>query len=85
MSRARSAIAARTTVQALREALCKSFGVEDKGSELHTDFYDVGTFCRANSEELGGDEGAEAWYFWQSGEWAVAGDLTLELLSLIHI
>lgn len=76
MSRARAALAARTTVETLLEGAIKAFGKE-LGSESDTfdDFFDAVGFCRPLTEELGGDAGSDGWYVWQHGEWAILGDL----------
>ncbi len=81
MGRARSAIAARTSTAKLLEAAIETFGVtvvEEERPEFG-DFYDAVAFCRPHCEELGGDEGSDAWYVWQVGEWAVLGDLATAL------
>lgn len=76
MSRARAALAARTTVETLLEGAIKAFG-KKLGSESDTfdDFFDAVGFCRPLTEELGGDAGSDGWYVWQHGEWAILGDL----------
>lgn len=76
MSRARAALAARTTVESLLAAATKAFG-RKLGSEAETfaDFFDAVGFCRPITEELGGDAGSDGWYLWQHGGWAVLGDL----------
>lgn len=76
MSRARAALAARTTVETLLEGAIKAFGKE-LGSESETfdDFFDAVGFCRPLTEELGGDAGSDGWYVWQHGDWAILGDL----------
>lgn len=80
MSRARSAIAARTTVETLFNAALKAFGKTlGDASDTFDDFFDAVTFCRPLTEELGGDEGSDGWYLWQVGEWAVLGDLGAKL------
>jgi hypothetical protein len=79
MSRARSAIAARTSLEALKAAACKAYGYTPYETAEFEEFYDAAQFCRANSEELGGDEGTESWYVWEHEGWAVLGDLTLDL------
>ncbi len=79
MSRARSAIAVRTTVQSLLDALYGALGVKEINRESHKEFYDVASFCRSQSEELGGEEGQDAWYAFQAGDWAIVGDLGLIL------
>lgn len=79
MSRARSNIAARTTIPKLREAALAAFSRtrESAKAELATvpDFDGVLDFCNANTEDLGGETGCDAWYFHQVGPWAVMGDL----------
>ena len=79
MSRARSAVAVRTTVQSLLDALYGALEVKEINRESHKEFYDVASFCRSQSEELGGEEGQDAWYAFQVGDWAVVGDLGLVL------
>jgi len=78
MGRARSAVAARTTIEALQEALFTALSVEKKAIETHDDFYDVVGFCRSNSDEYEGEDGSSAWYFWKVGEWAIVGDVSLK-------
>ena len=80
MGRARSAIAVRASVDALRAAAVKAFGMKVTDDASVTDFDDAIDFCRPRSEELGADEGLEAWYFWTQGEWAIVGDLSLGLI-----
>ena len=79
MSRARSALAVRTTKKALIEAALKAFGCEQIKSESQSSYDGVLDFCRDHSEDLGGAEGSEAWYIWSEGEWSILGDLTLQL------
>ena len=78
MGRARSAIAARTSVDALEASLLEAFASTKVKSETHEDFYDAMSFCRDNSEEFNGEEGHEGWYLWQVGDWAVAGDISMQ-------
>ncbi|MEZ4468361.1 MAG: hypothetical protein R3F60_02660 [bacterium] len=80
MSRARAAIAARTTVEELMSAALTAFG-KTAGADSATfdDFFDAASFCRPLCEELGGEVGSDAWYSWQHGEWAILGDLGLLL------
>lgn len=80
MSRARSALAARTSVEKLKAAACAAFGCRPYEDARFTEFYDVAQFCRDHSEELGGEEGSDGWCFWQVGEWAVLSDLSLALV-----
>ena len=77
MGRARSALAARTSTDELVKTLASACGVKNVSQESFDDFYDCVTFCRENSEELGGPEGRDAWIVWQVGEWAVASDLSM--------
>ncbi len=77
MGRARSAIAARTSIKVLQKAMLDAFSMKETAQENHDDFYDAVHFCRENSEEYNGDDGHEGWYLWQVGEWAVAGDISL--------
>lgn len=81
MGRARSAIAARTDVEALLKAALEAFAVEVYETEHHTEFFDVAQFCRQHSEELGGENDSDGWYLWQVGPWAILGDLSLLLLK----
>jgi len=53
--------------------------VKEINRESHKEFYDVASFCRSQSEELGGQEAQDAWYAFQVGDWAVVGDLGLLL------
>lgn len=80
MSRARAAIAARTTVDALLAAAIDAYGKKagDPAGPFG-DFFDAASFCRPLCEELGGELGSDAWYAWQVGPWAVLGDLSLLL------
>ena len=81
MGRARAVIAARTSIAKLLDAAVEAYGFvlsEDEQPEFE-DFQDAVGYCRQHCEELGGDEGSEAWYIWQVGEWAVLGDLTTML------
>lgn len=80
MSRARSAIAARTSIAALKEAACKVFGCQTYETAEFEEFYDVAHFCRTHSEELGGDDGSDGWYCWESDGWVILGDLSLNLV-----
>ena len=59
MSRARSALAVRTTTGELIASALKAFGCEQVKTESMTDFDSVLDFCHANSEELGGAEGCD--------------------------
>lgn len=79
MGRARSAVAARVSVEAMRKAVEEAFGVQTVEQTSCDDFYDAMDFCRPHSEMLGGKQGQEAWYVWRVGEWAVLGDLSVEL------
>lgn len=80
MGRARSAIAAQTTIEELRNAMLDAYGVElaEEGPACE-EFYDAADFVRPHTEELGGDLGSEGWYFWKHGDWAIAGDLAMTL------
>lgn len=81
MGRARSAIAARTSTDKLLAATIEALGVtvsEEEQPEF-AEFDDALDFCRPHCEELGGDEGSDAWYVWKVGEWAVLGDLATAL------
>ena len=80
MGRARSAIAVRASVDALKSAALAAFNMKASEEASATDFDEVIDFCRPRSEELGADEGLEAWYFWTEGDWAVVGDLSLALI-----
>lgn len=79
MGGGRSAVAAKTDPVKLRAAVLEAFGATQAADEKFDDFYDVKSFCREHSEMLGGGEGQEAWYIWQVGEWAVMGDLSMQL------
>lgn len=82
MSRARSNVAARTTIPKLREAALKAYQTrEAAGGDLVRcdDFDAVLDFCTPRTEEIGGEPGKDAWYFQQVGDWAVLGDLGLLL------
>lgn len=79
MGGGRSAIAAKISPEKLREAVLEAFGGEQVGTETFDEFYDVKSYCRDHSEMLGGEVGQEAWYIWKSGEYAVMGDLSMEL------
>ena len=81
MGRARSAIAVRASQEALRAALIEAMNVELVETVVCEDFDDTIDYCRPRSEELGGDEGCEAIYIWTVGEWAVAGDLSMQLVA----
>jgi hypothetical protein len=63
----------------MAEALSATFSVSKIETQTFDDFYDALDYCRNNSDEFNGDEGTEAWYVWQDGEWAVAGDLSMRL------
>ena len=80
MGRARSAVAVRASVDALKSAAVKAFNMKVSEESSAADFDDVIDFCRPRCEELGADEGLEAWYVWAQGEWAILGDLSLGLL-----
>ncbi|MEE2788121.1 MAG: hypothetical protein VX589_12330 [Myxococcota bacterium] len=79
MSRARSALAVRATKEQLIEAALKAFGYEKVKDDVCNQFDGVLDFCRDNSEDLGGAEGCDAWYAWTEGDWALLGDLSLQL------
>lgn len=81
MSRPRSAVAARTTIDKLREAAFKAFEVTPRPEteETFDDFFDVAQACRPLTELLGGDEGSDGWYLWTEGPWALIGDLGMTL------
>jgi hypothetical protein len=81
MGRARSAIAARTDLESLRQAVLAAYGAEAYETERYTDFFDVAQFCRKSCEELGGEVGSDGWYFWKDGDWAIVGDLSLALVK----
>ena len=82
MGRTRSAIAARTSVDKLVEVALEAYGftVTEEEQPQFDDFYDAVNFCRPHCEELGGDEGSDGWYVFQTGEWVVLGDLGAALL-----
>lgn len=79
MGGGRSAVAAKISPEKMRVAVLEAFGGEEVARERFDDFYDVKSFCRAHSEMLGGELGQEAWYIWKVGDWAVMGDLSMEL------
>lgn len=79
MGRARSAVAARVSLDKMREAAEDAFGVEAVETRSCDDFYDAMDFCRPRSEQLGGEVGQEAWYLWTVGDWVVMGDLSVAL------
>lgn len=79
MGRARSAVAARTSLDKMRAAAEDAFGVEEVETRSCDDFYDAMDFCRPRSELLGGEVGHEAWYLWKVKDWAVMGDLSVRL------
>lgn len=79
MGGGRSAVAAKISPEKLREAVLEAFGAQQVGTETFDDFYDVKHYCRDHSEFLGGEVGQEAWYIWKSGDWAVMGDLSMDL------
>ena len=79
MGRARCVIAAKCEPATLRQEAAAAFGLK-LGEEVSRDDFDlVIDFCRENSEELGGLEGQDAWYGWRHGEWAILGDLSLQI------
>ena len=79
MSRARSALAVRASKEQLINAALKAFGYTKVKEDVCNNFDGVLDFCRDNSEELGGVEGCDAWYVWTEGDWALLGDLSLQL------
>jgi hypothetical protein len=81
MSRARSSVAARTTIPKLHEAALKAYGNREQVGEPveFPDFDAVIDFCDPRTEELGGEPGKDAWYLHQVGDWAVLGDLGMLL------
>lgn len=83
MSRARSAVAARTTVDKLRAAALAAFElkVQPDTEETFDDFFDVSQACRPLTELLGGEAGVNGWYFWAEGDWALLGDLGMTLVK----
>ena len=80
MGRARSAIAVRASVDALKSGALEAFKMTVSEEHAAADFDDAIDFCRPRCEELGADEGLEAWYVWSQGDWAILGDLSLALL-----
>ena len=76
MGRARSAIAVRASADDVKTAALKAFSYTVVAEESFDEFYDVAAFCRPRSEELGGDEGMEAWYLWSVKDWTILGDLS---------
>ncbi len=80
MSRARSAIAARTSSEKFFKAAIKAFGLEvQEETTVEDDFYDAVQFCRPRTESTGGDDNDDCWYTWQHGDWALVGDLGNQL------
>jgi len=81
MSRARCNIAARTPVEDLRQAALKAFGAVEATDEVVecADFDAVLDFCQPRCEEVGGEPDSDAWYLWKVEDWAVMGDLGLNL------
>lgn len=78
MSRGRCCIAAKTTIEALKEAALKAIDrVQVVDGTMHPceDFDAVLDFCQPRTEDLGGAAGSDAWYFWTVGDFAVMGDL----------
>lgn len=78
MSRARSTVAARTTIPKLREAALKAYRSREpvnKDLVEVPDFDAVLDWAGPRTEDLGGEPGSDAWYFHQVGDWAVMGDL----------
>ena len=68
MGRARSAVAVRASQEALRTALLETMNVALLETMPCDDFDAAIDYCRPRSEELGGEEGSEAWYLWSVGE-----------------
>ena len=81
MSRARSAVAVRTTLEKFREASINCFAVTPLEQGNCDDFDDVIDFCRPHTELLGGEPGQDAWYFFKKKDWIILGDLGLTLWS----
>jgi hypothetical protein len=79
MGRARSAIAAKCDPETLRNEAAAVFGLTLSKQTSLDDFDLVIDFCREHSEELGGEEGQDAWYGWRHGEWAILGDMSLQI------
>ena len=79
MGRARCALAARAGQDVLCTAITEVFGTEILSQEDCDDFDGVLDFSFANSEELGGEEGSDAWHVWKVADWSVVGDLSLVL------
>lgn len=77
MGKPRSAIAVRGTKNTLIDAALKAFGVNSKTRETADDFDSVIDFTQLHSEDLGGNEGHDAWHVWQEGDFAILGDLSL--------
>ena len=77
MAKPRSAIAVRGTTKTLIEGALKAFDVKIKSQQTSTEFDEVIDFTQLHSEELGGNEGEDAWHVWQVGDYAVLGDLSL--------
>ena len=83
MGRARSAIAVRATEDALKTAVLAAMQATESETITQEDFDGVIDYCRPRSEELGGPEGSDAWYLWTVGDWAVLGDLSMQLVENI--
>ncbi len=80
MGRARSSIAAQTDVETLRAAALEVYAVESAGEpEEAGDFDGALDFCQPLTEDLGGDEGSDAWFVFKHDKWAVIGDLGVQL------
>ena len=77
MGRARCAIAARAGQEALCKAIIEVFGTEILSEAECEDFDAVLDFSFEKSEELGGEEGSDAWHLFTVDTWGVVGDLSL--------
>ena len=76
MGRARSTVAARTSIDKLLNVVFDAYNVEHDGEkQVFDEFPDAVDFCRPHCEELGGEAGHDGWYIWAVGEWVVISDL----------
>ncbi len=79
MSRARSAVAVKATIEDLGAFIGEAFGVEVVEKATFDDFSEAVQFCHPHVEDFGADAGHNAWYIWRVGAWAILGDLDLKL------
>ncbi len=81
MGRARCAVAARAGQEALCKAILEIFETEVLAEKECEDFDGVLDFSFEKSEELGGEEGSDAWHSFAVESWGVIGDLSLFLCN----